>query len=270
MGKIGKLLVLFLLLMMSVPAFAARDPVIKPVIKYEGSSTAGLFMKDASEVYKGAVIKRSVLTESNGGEICPLAKTCDIGGVARDIHPLFINRGLYAIPIAFDVLTAIVNSENPVKELTSDQLKGIFSGKIKNWKEVGGEDRPITVYIVGKESATRDVFKKHILQDSEYGVYSRVKRPDWMVVLNVHMNKGGIGHISYAFAANTDQVRSLIIDGLNPIDHRSEYPIRRVLYLTTFGFPQGAVKEFFDWILSDEGREVIEKRFVPYWSELPP
>ena len=265
MGKIGKLLVLFLILMMSVPAFAARDPVIK----YEGSSTAGFFMTDAANVYKRAVIERSVLTESNGGEICPLAKTCDIGGVARDIYPLFIKKGLYAFPFAYDMLTAIVNSENPVKELTSDQLKGIFSGKIKNWKEVGGENQPIIVYIVGKESATRDVFKMHILQDSEYGVYSKVTRPDWMVVLNVNLVKGGIGHISYSFAANTDQVRPLIIDGLNPLDRRFEYPIRRVLYLTTFGFPRGAVKEFFDWILSDEGREVIKKRFVPYWSELP-
>jgi len=263
MGKTGKLMVLFLILMMSIPAFAARDPVIKPVIKYEGSSTVGLFMKDASEVYERAVIKRSVLTESNGGEICPLAQTCDIGGVARDIHPLFINRSLYAIPFAYDVLTAIVNSENPVKELTSDQLKGIFSGKIKNWKEVGGEDRLITVYIVGKESATRDVFKKHILKDSEYGVYSRVTRPDWRIVLSVNMDKGGIGHTSYSFAANTDQVRPLIIDGQDPLNHQSEYPIRRVLHLTTLGPPQGTVKEFFDWIFSDEGREVIKKRFVP-------
>ena len=258
MGIIGKLLVLFL--MISVPSFAPGNPVIK----YEGSSTVGLFIKDVVKVYKIADIEISVLTESNGGEICPLAKTCDIGGVARDIHPLFINRGLYAIPFAYDVLTAIVNSENSVKELTSDQLKGIFSRKIKNWKEVGGEDQPITVYIVGKESATRDVFKKHILKDSEYGVYSRVTRPDWRVVLNVNLDKGGIAHTSYAFVANTDQVRPLIIDGQNPIDHQSGYPIRRVLHLTTFGPPQGAVKEFFDWILSDEGREVIKKRFVPY------
>ena len=256
MKRIGKLLLLFLII--CVPSFAAEVPVIK----YEGSSTAGLFMTDAANVYKGAVIERKVLTESNGGEICPLAKTCDIGGVARNIHPLFIKRGLYAFPFAHDVITAIVNSENPVKELTSDQLKGIFSGKIKNWKDVGGEDRPITVYIVGKESATRDVFKMHILQDSEYGVYSRVIRPDWRIVLSVNMDKGGIGHTSYSFVANTDQVRPLIIDGQDPVEHQS-YPIRRVLHLTTFGPPKGAVKEFFDWILSDEGREVIKKRFVP-------
>jgi len=62
--------------------------------------------------------------------------------------------------------------------------------------------------------------------------------------------------------ANTDQVRPLIIDGQNPDDHQSEYPVRRVLYLTTFGPPQGAVKEFLDWFFSDEGREVVKKRFV--------
>jgi ABC-type phosphate transport system substrate-binding protein len=52
---------------------------------------------------------------------------------------------------------------------------------------------------------------------------------------------------NYSFVANTDQVRPLIIDGQNPDDHQSEYPVRRVLYLTTFGPPQGAVKEFLDW-----------------------
>ncbi|MEE9165366.1 MAG: hypothetical protein V3U15_03780, partial [Nitrospinota bacterium] len=71
----------------SFPTFAEGG---EAVIKYEGSSTVGLFMKDAAKVYKKAVIETSVLTESNGGEICPLAKTCDIGGVARDIHPLFV------------------------------------------------------------------------------------------------------------------------------------------------------------------------------------
>jgi phosphate transport system substrate-binding protein len=262
MRKIAKLLVL--LLITSVPSFAAGVPVIK----YEGSSTAGLFIKDAAKVYKKADIEISVLTESNGGEICPLAKTCDIGGVARDIHPFLINRGLHVTAFAYDVLTAIVNSENPVKELTLGQLKDIFSGKIKNWKEVGGEDWPITVYIVGKESATRDVFKKHILKDSEYGVYSRVTRPDWRIVLSVNLDKGGIGQTSHSFTVATDQVRPLIIDGQNPIDHQFghqyEYPVRRVLRLTTLGPPKGAVKDFFDWILSDEGREVVKKRFVPF------
>jgi len=258
MGKVAKLLIL--LFITSVPSFAAENPVIK----YEGSSTVGLFMREAADVYKKADIEIIVHTESSGGEICALAKTCDIGGVARDIHPFLINRGLHATPFAHDVLIAIVNSENPVKELTSGQLKDIFSGKIKNWKEVGGEDQPITAYIVGKESATRDVFKKHILKDSEYGVNSKVTRPDWKVVLSVNLDKGGIGHTSYSFVANTDQVRPLIIDGLNPIDHQSKYTIRRVLHLTTFGPPQGAVKDFFDWILSDEGREVIKKRFVPF------
>jgi phosphate transport system substrate-binding protein len=234
-----------------------------PLITYEGSSTVGLFMKDAARVYKKARFKISVITESNGGEVCVLARTCDIGGVARDIHPIFTERGLFAIPFAYDVLTAIVNSENPVKGLTSDQLSDIFSGKIKNWKEVGGEDLPITVYIVGKESATRDVFKMHILKDKEYAKDAKVIRPDWRIVLNTTLDKGGIGQISYSFAATTDQVRPLIINGYDPRDYKSNYPLRRLLHLTTFGPPQGRVKDFIDWTNSEKGRKVLEKRFLP-------
>lgn len=259
MRKIGQLFVL--VLAVSFPSFAAG----KHVIKYEGSSTVGRFMMDAKEVYKKDSIEIiSVLTESNGGEICALAKTCNLGGVARDnIHPLFIERGVHALPFAYDVLTAIVNSENPVKSVTSDQLKDIFSGKIKNWKKVGGEDLPINVYIVGKESATRDVFKKNILKDKEYSVDSQTIRPDKIVPLMVDMDEGGIGQISYSFVANNDHVRPLIIDGYNAVDFRSEYPIRRLLQFTTYGIPHGSVKEFLQWVFSEEGRQVIKKRFLP-------
>ena len=234
-----------------------------PLIKYEGSSTVGLFMKDAAKVYKKANFEISVLSESNGGEVCALARTCDIGGVARDIHPVFSERGLYAIPFAYDVLTAIVNSENPVKGLTSSQLSDIFSGKIKNWKEVGGDDLPITVYIVGKESATRDVFKMHILRDRDYSKDAKVIRPDWRIVLNTTLDPGGIGHISYSFAATTDQVRPLVINGYDPTDYTSNYPIKRLLYLTMFGPPQGHIKDFIEWTTSKKGRKILEKRFLP-------
>lgn len=233
------------------------------VIRYEGSSTVGLYMKDAAKVYKKASFKISVITESNGGEICPLAKTCDIGGVAREIHPVFTSRGLYAIPFAYDVLTALVNSENPVKSLSSAQISDIFSGEITNWKQVGGEDLPITVYIVGKESATRDVFKKHILKQREYGPESKVIRPDWRIVLSVNLDRGGIGQISYSFAATTDQVRPLVIDGYDPKDYKSNYPIKRLLHLTTFGPPQGIIKDFIEWTTSAQGRKIIGKRFFP-------
>ncbi len=253
---LGFILLFFPFILFSTAAAA-------PKIKYEGSSTVGLFMKDAAKIYKKASLKISVVTESNGGEICVLAKTCDIGGVARNIHPVFTERGLYAIPFAYDVLTALVNSDNPVKGLTSAQIADIFSGKIKNWKEVGGEDLPITVYIVGRESATRDVFKKHILPDRDYSPQSQVIRPDWRIVLNVHLNRGGIGHVSRSFASSSDQVRPLIIDGYDPNDITSNYPIKRLLHLATFGPPQGHIKDFIEWTTSADGRRLLEKRFFP-------
>lgn len=246
-----------------VIVFFFSNAVGETKIKYEGSSTVGLFMKDAAKVYKKASFEISVLTESNGGEICILAKTCVLGGVAREIHPLFTKRGLFAVPFAYDVSTAIVNSENNVKALSSQQVADIFSGKIKNWKEVGGEDLPIKVYIVGKESATHDVFKAHILKDKEYTQAAETVRPDWRTVLMVTLEKGGIAHISRAFAASTDQVRPLIIDGHNPKDYKPDYPLSRLLYFTTFGPPQGDVKKFIEWATSAKGEKLIKKRFVP-------
>lgn len=230
-------------------------------IKYIGSSTVGKFITDASKVYKTSSFKINTIPESSGGEKCAAKGSCTIGGVARGVNSEFLNKGAVATLIGKDAIAVVVHPSNPVKGLTTAQAAGIFSGKIKNWKEVGGADLKITAYVVKKGSATRKVFKKVILGSKDYkGV--KVITPDAKMITTVGRNKGGIGQISFAFLTSKSKARPLNIDGQKATVENPNYPITRPLNLVTKGQPSGDAKAFINWALSPAGQAVVKKRFV--------
>lgn len=230
-------------------------------INYVGSSTVGKFIKDVSEVYKSSTFKVNIKSESLGGERCAVNGDCDIGGVARDIKKEFLDQGIVTTLIGKDAIAVIVNAENPIKALSSSQLKDIFTGRIKNWSELGGSKLGIKPMIVKKSSATRKVFQKVILGGEDYQRY-KVITPDERIISEVSHDKGAIGQISFAFIKDKRGIRALAVDGQAASVNNSDYPITRPLYITTKGVPQGEVKTFLDWTLSSEGQEVLKQRFV--------
>lgn len=233
-------------------------------ISYVGSSTVGLFVRDAAKVYTKSKISINTELESAGGERAGITGKADIGGVARDLIPFSINEGAVPTLIGKDAIAAIVNVKNPLKDLTKEQLKGIFTGKIRNWKEVGGRDSLIRVLIVDKRSATRGVFKKAVLDREDYGGVEAVS-PDIRIVGIVAADPNAIGQIGLAFLKGENmKVRALSIDGQKPSVDNPKYPVTRPLYLVTKGQPKGEVKDFIDWARSPEGQEVVKKNFVGY------
>ena len=127
--------------------------------------------------------------------------------------------GLYASQINHDgdsgsieekMISVIINPENPVQELSPEQLKGIFTGRIKNWSEVGGDDFPIRPLIVRNSSETRNVFQKNVLGSEEYNGCT-VIAPDNRIVTTVSRDKSAIGHISIEFIKGNETVKSLSI-----------------------------------------------------------
>lgn len=229
-------------------------------IKYVGSSTIGKFVQDASSVYTKSTFSINTIPESDGGERVGIIGGADIGGVARDVKDSVIEAGGKVFLIGRDAIAVIVHNSNPVKSLTSAQLKGIFTGKIKNWKEVGGKDKPINPLITDKDSATHKIFWKIILGGEEYR--AQIIRPDARIVTEVMTDEGAIGQISFAFLNGTKGIRPLTVDGHEPSVNNPSYSINRPLYLVTKGSPVGEVKEFIDWVLSPEGQKLVKKRFV--------
>lgn len=230
-------------------------------LHYEGSSTVGKFITDAAEVYSDVRFSINTVPESAGGEQCAMRGTCDIGGVARDVKQRVLERGVHATLFAKDAIASIVHKNNPVKALTSAQLKGIFSGEIQNWSAVGGPDLAIRVLVVKASSATRKVFGDKILGDTDYGEME-VVTPDAKMIPVIARDKSAIGQLSLAFLIGQDQVSPLMVDGQVPDVNNSEYPITRPLHMVTKGEPHGAAKTFIEWALSPAGQAIVKKRFV--------
>lgn len=230
-------------------------------LNYVGSSTIGKFVKDAGGVYKASPINLDTQPESLGGQQCVLNGSCDFGGVAGDIEGKYTDQGVKGVLIGRDAIAAIVAADNPVKQLSSAQLKGIFTGKIKNWSEVGGADLPIKAYVVKQGSATRNVFQKIVLAGEDYKD-AEVVTPDARMVPTVAKDKGAIGQISFAFIADSKDVKALAVDGQAAVVSNGKYPIHRPLYLTTKGDAKGDAKAFLDWAISAEGQKVVKKYFI--------
>ncbi len=229
-------------------------------IRYEGSSTVGKFIADSSAQYGKALFNVSTLSESAGGEECLIARRCDLGGVAREIDPQFAGRGLVATLIGHDVIAAIVAADNPVGAISMDQLRGIFSGRIRNWSELGGPDLAIKTYVTNPRSATHHVFRRAVLGEGPYEGTTTV-RFDARMIQQVAGERGAIGQISVSFLSGISAVTAIAIDAQRPSLRNPDYPIARPLYLVTAGAPSGVVRDYIEWVLGEEGQSILRRRF---------
>ena len=150
--------------------------------------------------------------------------------------------------ISLDSIVVIVNSENTVTSLTKAQLKDLNTGKVKNWKEVGGPDLPVRVISSSPGSATRDVFQKQMMDGADYVAGITEIRTTKEQINEVSKEKGGIGAVSEAFfAANP---------GKSKIVKAPE--IVRPLALITAGQPKPEVQKMIDYFKSAEGKKNMQ------------
>lgn len=171
--------------------------------------------------------------------------------------------------IAYDGITAVVNPANPVSELTFDQLRGIYNGSISNWKEVGGEDKPIAVISRDSSSGTYKDFQKDVLLGDEYRPDALTQPATGGVVGEVSQNPNAIGYIGFAYLDNS--IKALSLDkgngSVTPTAESilsGEYPLSRALYFYTNGEPSGPTKEFIDFVLSEKGQNLVsEVGYIP-------
>ncbi len=243
-------------------ALLAAAAVAAETIQYVGSSTVGQYMHRAAQVYTKAKFDINTKQESGGGEMAAAAGRTDLGGVARDVKQRILDKGVKKFLIGRDAISVLVHPSNPVSELSFEQLRGIFSGKTTNWKEAGGADLPIDVYIVNPRSATRYVFQRVVMGNTKYGG-KRIKiiRPDPKIIKEIEKNPGGIGQLSFSFLADA-KVKRIKPNGEEALVNNANYPITRNLHLVTKGEPKGTVKEFIEWTLSPEGQAIVKESFA--------
>lgn len=221
---------------------------------------------------------------SGTGITALISKTVDIANASRQIKAEELQAAEAAglnpkeFIIARDAIAVIVNPENPVSQLSLEQLSQIYTGQINNWKDVGGEDRPIVRLSRETNSGTHVYFLEAVVRKGDkkdktiFSADTLLLPSSEGIIAEVSENPNAIGYDGLGYVTST--VKIVAVSGLaNPDQfvlpsvesvNNNTYPISRDLYMYTPNDPTGAVKTYLDWILSPVAQEIVKQLgFVP-------
>ncbi len=277
MNNMKKLSVIAVLLIAVIISTAFMPAPKKITIK--GSDTMVILAQKWAEVYMKSH-PEVVLQVTGGGsgtgisalingstDICNASRPLKTSEMEK-LKERFGTMGI-EIPCAKDGVTIFLNETNPVKELSLKQLGGMFSGKIKNWKEVGGPDANIKLYGRENSSGTYVFFKDHVVK-ADYAPSTQTLPGTAAVVNAVKNDKYGIGYGGAAYAKGVKHCNVKKDDkstAYAPVEgniKNGTYPITRYLYMYLTNRPTGDLKKYIDWILSPDGQKlVVELGYFP-------
>lgn len=166
--------------------------------------------------------------------------------------------GLVSFPFAVDGVCAVVHRSNAVQNLTSAQLKALFTGEIKRWSEVGGPDLDVNLYARDEASGTRKVFWTKALAKAKVANGANIVPSNGAMKTAVVADPGALGYISIGHV--NDSLRALRLDGTEPTQENAKsgaYPVTRKLYMNTRGEPVGLAKAFIDYVLGPECARIV-------------
>lgn len=199
-------------------------------------------------------------------------KQCDVAMSSRDIkdkeRAAAEKKGVkpVRIAVAVDAIVPVVNPENPVKDLTLEQLSSIYAGKVRNWKELGGQDAPIVVISRDTSSGTFESWQELVMKKERVTPAALMQASNGTVVQAVAKNKNAIGYIGLGYLDKSVKgltVSKVAASAKTALD--GEWPIARELYIFTNGDPKGGVKKLVDYLLAaDKGqKDVLAVGYVP-------
>jgi phosphate transport system substrate-binding protein len=166
-------------------------------------------------------------------------------------------KELYGVTVARDGIAIIVSPQNAVTNLSLDQVRGIFSGSIKNWKEVGGGDQPVRVVSREEGSGTRASFEA-ILGGLTLTGDALVQDSNGTIRETVANDRDAVGYLSHGLL--NEKVKAIRVDGVECVEKEilaGQYKLVRPVFLLVKGVPVGAAKDFIAYILSPEGQDTI-------------
>ncbi|GAB4545666.1 MAG: phosphate ABC transporter substrate-binding protein [Anaerolineales bacterium] len=229
-------------------------------------------------------VRISVTGGGSGTGIAALLNgTVDIANASRQIKKEEIaeaqGKGIQPVEhiVARDAIAVIVNPQNPVNQLTLKQISEIYSGAVTNWKQVGGEDRPIVKLSRETNSGTHVYFLETVLRLGEkkdktlFSMDTLLLPSSEGIIAEVRQNPNAIGYDGLGYvpkdlkmiAIAKESGGAYVLPSVETVNDKT-YAIARDLYMYTNGEPSGAVKDYLDWILSPQAQEVVAKLgFVP-------
>lgn len=242
-------------------------------IKVKGSDTVLPLSQKEAEKFMKANPGTSITVIGGGsgvGIAALLDGTTDIAQSSRKLkmdEKLKLQeagRNIKEVQVAWDALSLIVHPSNPVKQLTREQIEGIYTGKIKNWKEVGGADLAIVAYSRESSSGTYEFFKEHVMNKKNFGTSILNMPATGAIVQSVSQTKGAIGYIGFAYMEKTVKDIKVSYDKgktyIEPTVANAKskvYPITRPLYYYFDKKIEKQVSPFVNYILSAEGQKNV-------------
>lgn len=172
--------------------------------------------------------------------------------VAKGINPV-------AHVVAMDGIAVILHSTNKIDNLTIDQIRKIYTGKISNWKEVGGEDRKIVVLSRDSASGTFEAFASLALNGEKVRKDALMNASNKAIATTVGNTPAAIGYVGLGYLSS--KIKAVTVENITCTKKNiltKTYPLSRPLFMYTNGKPKGELKNFIDFILSKEGQELVE------------
>lgn len=281
---------LFLLTACSSNTTDTTNPTSASYIENKGSDTIVNLALAWAEKYQAEhpEVRISVTGGGSGTGLASLINgTVDIANASRQIKDEEVTdakkNGVEPVEhvIARDAIAVIVNPENPVSQLTLRQISDIYSGKISNWSEVGGEDRPIVRLSRETNSGTHVYFLETVLRMGSkedktlFSMDTLLLPSSEGIIAEVRQNPNAIGYDGLGYVpkdlkmiAIAEQDGGAYVLPSIPTVNDKTYPIARDLYMYTNGEPTGIVNEYLDWITSPEAQQIVaDLGFVPVINE---
>jgi phosphate transport system substrate-binding protein len=257
--------------MLSAGAVYAGNLVLK------GSTTVlPIAQKVAEEFMKeNQDVRISIAGGGSGNGIKALIDgTCDVAKSSRFIKKqeveLAVGRGVYPVPfcIAYDCIVPVVHPDNTAANLTIEQLKSIYKGVVRNWKEVGGPDREIVVVSRDTSSGTYEVWEEMVLGGDKVYPGALLQASNGAVVQTVAKNKNAVGYIGIGYI--NPEVKPASVNGIVGSEQSTldgTYPISRPLFMFTPGWPKLEAQQFLNYFMHpNKGQKLVrEAGFVPLY-----
>jgi phosphate transport system substrate-binding protein len=239
----------------------------------QGSTTVLPIAQAAAEAYM-EINKDADITVRGGGSGTGIAALIDgATDIANSSRPMKTKemkqareKGVNPVGtvIALDGIAVIVHKSNPINDITIDDLKKIYTGKMTNWSSLGGKGK---IVVVSRDAAsgTFEVFNEKVLTGAKLTESALMQASNLEIARTIEQTPGGIGYVGLGYIS--DKVKVLKVNGVTPSEQtvrNGSYPLARPLYMYTNGAPKGLAKSFIDFILSNEGQKIVrDNGFVP-------
>ena len=249
----------------TAPSPTPAEAGLSGEITEAGSTTVQPLAEKLAEAFSAQHPQIEITVQGGGSSVGVKSAgqgTVDVGAASRKVKESEMQEfpDLKVFTIARDGIAIVAHPDVPLDGLTKERVKDTFAGEITNWKDVGGPDKPIVVVSREEGSGTRAAFEEMVMgKKGPPIVDTAILQPsNGAVRTTVSTTPDSIGFLSFGYL--DESVKTLAIDGVEATEANAAsgaYPIVRPLNLLTKGEPSGVVKVWLDFILSDEGQEIV-------------